>query len=278
MGSDNFKFTQLQVICAMFNSNMIQDGDVFYFSDIWFPGIESIKYMAYFKKINIKMYGILHAGSFTPTDTVNGMKYWARHFECCLINMFDGIFLGSEQPKQDIMNSFVLNYEDLQKFHVTGICYNSLNIEKYETHEKEDIVVFPHRLHPEKQVDLFRKLKKFFHKNVEFIITHEHDYSKDEYYKLLAKSKVLYSASLQENFGFAVLEGCSLGVCPVLPFNNTSYKYMYPVEVLYNTFEQSVSLVKKFLNKQINLVSLPRKYNRSTDEQILIIKNECDEL
>ena len=43
-----FKFTQLEDISKMFNEGLIKNGDAFYFSDLWYPGIESIKYMAHF--------------------------------------------------------------------------------------------------------------------------------------------------------------------------------------------------------------------------------------
>jgi len=267
-----FKFRQLEQICKCFDNGEVKDGDIFYVSDIWFPGIESIKYMAHFKNINVKLYGVLHAGSFTPSDTVEGLKEWARPFEESLIKMFDGIFLGSEQTRQDLLKAFNLGFTDLNKLHVTGLSYDSKNVEKYRIpyNKKEDIIVFPHRLHPEKQEYLFDNLKKFF-PCVKFVTTHRENLTKEEYYKLLAKSKIVYSASLQENFGYSVLEACSLGVTPILPNNNTCYKYMYPKEILYDTFEESVKLVEKYLKQSLDLLVLPHQYNDSVKRQIKII-------
>lgn len=263
-----FKFTQLQLICELFNNDKIKDGDSFYFSDLWFPGIESLKYMAYFKGINIKIFGILHAGSFTPSDTVNGMKDWAKHFELSIIKMCDGIFLGSEQTKQDIIKTFDLGYEDLKKLHVTGLAFCSKDVEKYKIsfNKKENIIIFPHRIHVEKQKDLFDHLKRLY-PSYKFVITQELNLNKEEYYKLLAKSKILFSASLQENFGYAVLEGCTLGVIPILPLNNTDYKYIYPREVLYSSFEEAMRLIDIFMNKNIDLTHIPKFYDNSLDRQ-----------
>lgn len=268
-----FKFRQLEQVCELFDNGDVQDGDSFYISDIWFPGIESIKYMAHFKNIAVKLFGVLHAGSFTASDTVEGLKEWANPYELSLIKMFDGIFLGSEQTRQDILKAFSLGYTDLNKLHVTGLAYNSKEVEKYKIpyEEKEDIIVFPHRLHPEKQEDLFEKIKQFF-PTFKFVTTHKENLSKEEYYKLLAKSKILYSASLQENFGYSVLEGCSLGVVPILPFNNTCYKYMYPKGLLYNTFEESIQLIKNFIAAPIDLKDIPRKYDDSVNKQLKILK------
>ena len=268
-----FKFSQLQKISELFNNNIIKNDDIFYFSDLWFPGIESIKYMAYFKDINIKIYGILHAGSFTPTDTVNGMSEWAKYFERMLLKLSDGIFLGSEQTRQDIIKQYNdITYEELNKLQVTGLAYDSAQVEKYKTTEfdKEDIIIFPHRLHVEKQLELFKTLQQHFPK-VEFIVTQDLDLSKEEYYKLLARSKIMFSASLQENFGYAVLEACSLNVTPILPINNTCYKYMYPKSILYNNYEEAVKLIEYYLHNTIDLTSIPRKYDTAVSKQMEFI-------
>jgi len=270
-----FKFKQLEQICELFDNNEVKNGDKFYVADIWFPGIESIKYMAHFKNLNVELYGVLHAGSFTPSDTVEGLKEWASPFELSLIKMFDGIFLGSEQTRQDLLKTFTIGFTDLNKLHITGLAYNSKEVEKYRIpySKKENIIIFPHRLHPEKQEILFEQLKDYY-KDFKFITTHRENFTKEEYYKILAKSKILYSCSLQENFGYSVLEGCSLGVVPILPFNNTCYKYMYPKEVLYNTFEDSIKLIDKFIVNPIDLVDIPRHYDNSVKEQIEIMMRE----
>jgi hypothetical protein len=270
-----FKFSQLMKICEMFNNGEIKDGDSFYFSDLWFPGIESIKYMAYFIGIKIKIFGIMHAGSFTPTDTVNGMKEWANPFELSIIKASDIIFVGSEQTRQDMITAFPLEYEDLNKIKVTGLAYDFNEVVKYDdpTVKKENIIIFPHRLHAEKQPELCKSLEKYF-PNCTFIYTHEHNYSKEEYYKLLAKSKILFCASLQENFGYSVLEGCTLGVMPVMPLNNTCYKYMYPKELLYSTVDEAIKLMKKIVDDgyYIDLDNIPFYYHDSLKRQTKIIK------
>ena len=268
-----FKFSQLRNIAKMFSDGKIKDGSIFYVSDLWFPGLEAIKYMAFFQKIDIKIYGIFHAGSFTPTDFVNGMKNWAAFFERGWLRMVDGVFVGTEQVRQDLLRTFTLGFEELEKIHVTGLAYDSKEVEKYLS-EKENIIVFPHRLHKEKQPELFDKLAQYV--NAECIKTHEHNFSKKEYYELLGRSKVLYSASLQENFGYSVLEGCSLKVTPVLPFNNTDYKYIYPPAVLYKSFEESVDMVKRFLQYPIDLSHIPRQFDKSVDRQVEVIRNGKD--
>jgi hypothetical protein len=143
--------------------------------------------------------------------------------------------------------------------------------------KKENIIVFPHRLHPEKQIDLFNSLQKVF-PECKFVVTHGLNLSKKDYYKLLAKSKIIFSASLQENFGYSILEGCTLDVMPVLPFNNTDYKYIYPKEFLYENFEGAIKLIRKILDGYwVDLKYIPFYYHSSLDRQAEIIKKVMSE-
>ena len=47
--------------------------------------------------------------------------------------------------------------------------------------------------------------------------TLQHNFSKQEYYDLLSRARVVVSFALQENFGFSVAEAVYLGCVPVLP-------------------------------------------------------------
>jgi len=274
--TNHYKFTQLMKVTKLFNEGQIKRGDMFYISDLWFPGIEAIRYMAYFNKVEpIGISGILHAGSFTDTDYVNDMKYWARDQELSWIKQSDIIFLGSEQTRQDLISKFNLSITELQKLKVTGLAFDSKRLSKYQKtwSEKKNQIIFPHRLDDEKQPFLMETIEKLY-PDIKVIYTHKHKYSKDEYYKILGESKVLFSGSLQENYGYSVLEAITLGVNPVLPFNRTSnYKYIYPNKVLYKSFEEAVEKVKEFLDKPINLRYIGQYYDNSLNRQMKCLKD-----
>ena len=68
------------------------------------------------------------------------------------------------------------------------------------------------------------------------------NYSKEEYYDLLGKSKAVVSYALQENFGFGVAEAVYLGCTPVLP-NRLVYPELYPDTKLFDRFDESVEMV-----------------------------------
>ena len=73
------------------------------------------------------------------------------------------------------------------------------------------------------------------------------NYSKEEYYDMLGKSKAVVSYALQENFGFGVAEAVYLGCTPVLP-NRLVYPELYPDIKLYDRFDESVDMVCDAIN------------------------------
>jgi|TARA_Y100000310_G_C20648530_1_gene798036 glycosyltransferase involved in cell wall biosynthesis len=249
-----FKMAQLSEIARLYRNDKIQDGDVLFFSDIWFPGIESIAYMNYFSKKNVKIRGFLHAGSFTDTDFVRDMERWAKNFEDIIFDISDKIYVASNFIKNDVIKK---RYVEKDKLEVTSLPIDEegmkayLNYNSYDFSKKEDIVIFSGRNVDEKQPWLFDELARRLKGKAKFINTLEVGYSKEEYYKLLNKAKCVVSYALQENFGYSVQEACYLGCLPVVP-NRLVYPELYPEKLLYTTFDESVALVDKILKGDIN--------------------------
>lgn len=240
--TSRFKALQLAKIASMYERNEIEDGDSFFFSDIWFPGIESIAYMNYFTKKDVKITGIIHAGSFTDTDFVRDMERWAKNFEDIIFDIADKIFCASEFIKADIVKKRIVNPD---KLIVTGLPVDQIGLEPYMGTEKENIVIFNGRLCDEKQPWLFDELERQLLDcdiGAKCIKTQDLKLDRKGYYKLLAKSKVVVSYALQENFGFGVAEAAYLGCTPIVP-NRLVYPELYPKENLFNTFEESVDMV-----------------------------------
>jgi len=256
-----FKMSQIQEIAKLFRNNKIKDGDVFFVSDLWFPGIESIEYMAFFAGIKVKIKGLLHAGSFTETDYVRGMEDWAQWTERGWFKLFDSIYLGSNFIKQELITKGRIL--DFKKLKVTGLPFSTTDLYKLVKplpwHKKENIIVFAGRLDDEKQPWVFDELEKacerHFGKNkMQFIKTMEHDLDKKAYLKLLAKSKIVFSSALQENFGYSMLEACAYG-CNLLVPNRLVYPEFYPESFLYENDADIENLVKKvgvLLNIDVN--------------------------
>ena len=242
-----FKCSQLQEITKLFKNGEVKNGDVFFFSDLWFPGIESIKYMAMFRNINVKICGIFHAGSWIDADYVAKLRDWVLDIEDGWFNMDDMIFLGTEFHKTEILKKI---HVDSEKLHVTGLPFRPQDIVTSHRldlmRNKEDIVIFNGRLDPDKRPDIFDKLAKQNPK-FKFIKTMELPLSKDEYYDLMARSKVIYSCSEEETFGYGILEGFLLGCIPLLP-DKLTYPEMYPKSVLYKTFAESILMLHTIMD------------------------------
>jgi hypothetical protein len=96
---------------------------------------------------------------------------------------------------------------------------------QYQGMKKRDLILFPHRLAPEKQVNIFRDLKELL-PQYEFIICQEQDLTKNEYHNLLGEAKIVFSANLQETLGISCYEGCVLNAIPMVP-DRLSYTEMY---------------------------------------------------
>jgi len=258
--TSKFKSLQMVMIASMYENGEIQSGDRFFFSDIWFPGVESIAYMNYFTKTDAKITGVIHAGSFTDTDFVRDMERWAKNFEDIIFDISDTIYCASNFIKQDILKKRIVSPDKLV---VTGLPVDYTGLDLIDTSYKEPIVVFNGRLCDEKQPWLFDELEKQVTDrlgssipNLRFVKTQELNLDKEGYYDLLGRSQVVVSYALQENFGFGVAEAAYLGCTPVLP-NRLVYPELYDKKYLFNRFEESVDQVCEALtnpeNKKIKL-------------------------
>lgn len=232
--TNHFKAQQLEAICLLFHNNEVKNGDIFFFHDLWFPGLEMLGYIRDMLKIDFKIYGMLHAGTYDAYDklTQQGMEHWAKQLEESWFSLIDGIFVATKFHRQLIISKRSI---DPTKIHVTGFPIYDIRIKT----DKENIVVFPHRLDTEKCPELFDKLKaelgpKF--PNWSFVKTKDVCLTKDEYYNLLAKSKIVVSFALQETWGIAMQEAVILGCFPLVP-DRLSYSEMYPPRFKYNQWD-----------------------------------------
>lgn len=238
-GTNITRFGQLAEVAKLFAEDKVQDGDTFFFSDIWAPGIEAIPYMAYFNDKKVRVSGILHAGSFTPSDFVANMKPWAFDFERAVIKIADKVFLGSSQPLIDLMEQGYI--DEYGKMVITGIPISTEmmygHAQPLPWEEREDTIVFAGRLVDEKQPHLFDRMAQDF-PGYKFVKTLDLDLSKPEYYKLLARAKVFVSFAKQENYGIAAVEAQAMGMNLLVP-DDLAYKDFYGKQYRYKDLAEA---------------------------------------
>lgn len=250
-GTNIYKLSQLTKLINLIISDVIKDGDCIFFADAWFPGVESLFYIRNLTKINFKIFGILHAGTYDKNDFTyrEGMRPWGKFMEAGWLMGFDKIFVATFYHKELIRNYSIAEAFSTNRIIVTGLPFYAENLRnKYGNANKEDIVVFPHRLNEEKRPELFDELSTIIHNldsNIKCIKTLEVTNTRDEYFRLLAKSKVMVSFALQETFGYSTLESMALGNKVFVP-NDLSYVETVPECDRYNyldLFEMAINII-----------------------------------
>ena len=228
-GTNYWKSEQLKTISQMFADGTVQDGDYFLYTDAWNPTVLQLKYMSELLGVDIKIGGMWHAGSYDPADFLGrliGDAPWCRLAEESMYNIFDHNFFATQFHIDMFLESFP--NVDQSKIHRVGwpMEYMEPLLREYDIPaNKMDIVLFPHRVAPEKQVDIFKDLGKEF-TDVEFVVAQEQNLTKDEYHTMLSRSKIVFSANQQETLGISCFEGAVVGATPMVP-DRLSYVEMY---------------------------------------------------
>jgi len=239
-GTNVYKSTQLEKIARMFCNGEITNGDYFLYTDAWNPTVIQLKYMAELLGLRIRIGGMWHAGSYDPHDFLGriiGDEKWVRNAERAMFDCYDDNFFATNfHIDMFTRELFGIPYRQMNKsnkINQIGWPMEYLNDElyPYSDVEKEDIILFPHRVAPEKQPEIFDLLKEAMPEYT-FIKCQDMNLTKDEYHKLLAKAKIVFSANLQETLGISVYEGVILDTIPVMP-DRLSYAEMWSYDFLY---------------------------------------------
>ena len=270
-GTNYWKSEQLKTISQMFADGTVKDGDYFLYTDAWNPTVLQLKYMSELLGVNIKIGGMWHAGSYDPADFLGrliGDAPWCRLAEESMFNVFDHNFFATQFHIDMFLEAFP--NVDKSKIHQVGwpMEYMEPLLREYDIPtNKMDLVLFPHRVAPEKQVEIFKDLAKEM-PDVEFVVAQEHNLTKDEYHMLLSRSKIVFSANTQETLGISCFEGALVGAYPMVP-DRLSYTEMYGKDFKYPSewTENWDSYLehKDKLVKLINLV-LHADYEQSIDK------------
>jgi hypothetical protein len=238
-GTNNYKSQQMLEISRMFANGEIKDNDYFLYTDAWNPTVIQLRYMAELLGIDISIGGLWHAGSYDPQDFLGrliGDKPWVRHAEMSMMECYDDNFFATDFHIDMFTDVFDENYAlDWNKIHRVGwpMEYLKNSLSSYKGMEKRDLILFPHRVAPEKQVDIFRDLAERL-PQYEFVVCQERDLTKNEYHNMLGEAKMVFSANLQETLGISWYEGALVDAIPMMP-DRLSYSEMALPEFKYDS-------------------------------------------
>lgn len=241
-GTHLAKYSQLQRVVRLLREGGITHGDVLFFHTLWFSGIDSIQYIRQATRCDLRIVGVLHAGSYDPWDfrTRLGMRPWARHLEAGWLRFVDRVFFGSGFHRDMVQRALKL---DGDRLFVTRLPFRTAEVvEGRGRSPKRPWIAFPHRLVPEKDPAVVHRLRSAL-PEYKTLITRELCRTKARYYDLLAQCRVTVSNSRQETFGYAMLEAAALGSVPIVP-DRLSYREMYPEEWRFKTDRELVEKVR----------------------------------
>ena len=246
-GTNVYKSKQLETIGEMFCKGEIKDGDYFLYTDAWNPTVVQLRYMASLLSVDIRIGGLWHAGSYDPHDFLGrliGDAPWVRYAEKSMFHVFDDNFFATDFHIDMFMRTLFADdpyIEDWVEEALAGetsikrvgwpMEYLKNSLDSYKGMEKRDLILFPHRIAPEKQVDIFNDLKEQL-PEYEFVVCQERQLTKNEYHNLLGEAKMVFSANLQETLGISWYEGALVNAIPMVP-DRLSYSEMSVPEFLY---------------------------------------------
>jgi len=234
-GTNVYKSNQLAQIGQLFCDGRVEDGDYFLYTDAWNPTVIQLRYMAELLGVDICIGGMWHAGSYDPQDFLGrliGDKPWVRHAEQSMYECYDDNFFASQFHIDLFSASFRV---DDSKIKLVGwpMEYLKNSLDSYKGMQKRDLILFPHRIAPEKQVEIFRDLKAQL-PQYDFIVCQEQELTKNEYHNLLGEAKLIFSANLQETLGISWYEGALVNAIPMVP-DRLSYSEMALPEFKYSS-------------------------------------------
>ena len=243
-GTNIYKSSQIEQISRLFCEGSIHAGDHFLFTDSWHPGVINLKYMSELLQIPVTIHGLWHAGSYDPQDFLGrliGNKPWVRHAEKSFFSCYNHNYFATEFHVKMFFDNLIHNYpaenpwyeEDWAERYDSGeivltgwpMEYMDDTLSPYKNMPKRDLILFPHRIAPEKQVEIFRDLAVQL-PQYEFVVCQDQELTKNEYHNLLGEAKIVFSANLQETLGISCYEGAVVDAIPMVP-DRLSYSEMY---------------------------------------------------
>lgn len=250
-GTISYKSWQLNQIAYMFDHGDIIPGDTFLIGDIFFPGLESIRYMAELLGIRVNIVAFNHAGRADESDFVRNLGAWSDHSEQGWHDCCDAILVGSEYHRKRVTAYFK---QPAHKVINTGMPWSAEWCNKLVPNKKikkDSYIIWPHRLCFEKGVDVLYRYalttsrrivitscgKKDMQweqfagmENVEYIC----NLDKTGYYKLLHAAEFYLSTARQETFGYTLQEAIHYG-CKIIAPNAACYPEFLDLPHLYSS-------------------------------------------
>lgn len=248
-GRSYFAMSQMMNLVKMMREGHVTSEDVIFFEDMFQPGIESLPYiMDQIPSINRpRVWVRCLAQSIDPDDFVHvwGMAPWMSKYEHMVNDFVTGVLATNEEM---VAHMKIAGWT-APIYNISGLTFDKEEVQSRVTEipefkDRPRRVVFAARFDQEKQPDFFMDLAGYVsehHIGIEFailsggplrsnntkyikrarsleqlgILKIYENLKKNEYYELLANSRVLFNCALQDWVSNTVSEADALG-CNVL--------------------------------------------------------------
>ena len=275
-GTNVYKSKQLEQIGEMFCNGKISNDDYFLYTDAWNPTVIQLRYMAELLGVDIRIGGMWHAGSYDPQDFLGrliGNKPWVRNAEQSMYDCYDDNYFATDFHIDLFAKSLNI---DTDKTHRVGwpMEYLRDTLLSYKGMDKRNLILFPHRIAPEKQVEIFNDLATQL-PQYEFVICQERSLDKNEYHNLLGEAKLVFSANLQETLGISWYEGAVVGALPMVP-DRLSYTEMALPEFKYPS-DWTIDF-NSYRNNRVKVVNQIIEYMEHYDDFLVALDKQVKKL
>lgn len=253
-GRSYYAMSQMMFLIKEMKSGNVRSDDVILFEDMFTPGIESLAYIMdqVDPSYRPRIYARCLAQSIDPDDFVNstGMTRWMKHYES-MVNSFVTAVLASNE---EMVTNMKIAGWNVPIYNISGLSFGKKEVQSrvdsiIPWEDKKRRVVFAARFDDEKQPDFYMDMIEKIHaenkhlaKKTEFcVVTGSSvlrsnnesylkranqlagkgmlkiytDLSKNEYYKILNESRLLFNCALQDWTSNTVSEADALG-CNIL--------------------------------------------------------------
>lgn len=270
------------------SKGLIQDDAYILLTDFWNPCIFQLKYTKDLCKKNWTLLGIAHAGSYDPNDFLGRIrdKNWSLNVECGFYWAYDKIWFATDFHIR-LFCSEVGGLGKKDRFIRSGFPMEYIPETFDNNIEKEDLIVFPARIAPEKQPEIFETLEKML-PEYKFVMCCKENMNKSQYHDTMKRAKLMLSFSLQETYGITVIEALYAKCLALVP-DRLSYREMYNKfdSILYPSewslpeninYEKLVERIKYTMNNYKNIMeqdinkNLSSLYNDYVQSDIFIKK------
>lgn len=305
-----YKNSQMMQIAELFHNNKINSGDVFFVADTEFWGLESIRLMSQMNNIYVKIVSFLHAASYTIEDAFSVAAPYQKYTELGWLASNDLVFVGSEYHKQAVIDRRIKPYahkDDInelsRKIIVTGNPLFRQDFQHDNINKKKRLIIsnrFDWEKRPNLSLDIAYILKKQipdleiivttsrpkFKSNKEWLVTYARELEKDgiikiyenltkqEYYNLLADSKIMLTNSIEENFGYCIAEALAFNTYPLAPYGLSHNELLQNNRnLLFTDVDDAINKAKQLLNDTVTVSHYIDKYYTAIDIMCNYIKH-----